>query len=85
MGVRILSDRDSDQAALFCSTTEWAFGPIFHDDGDHDADERAEAFCRWLGAREPRRMTDAELRAAYQEWRSQEAAQWTEEEAESNL
>ncbi len=48
MGCLILSDRDSQQAALYCSTTEWAFGPIFGDDREHDASERAEAFLRWL-------------------------------------
>ena len=51
MGVRILHDRDGNMAALYCSTSGFAFGPTFHDGynlNDHDAAERAEAFCRWL-------------------------------------
>lgn len=46
MGVRILTDRQSDypQAVLYCSTSDWAFGPVFNGNGEHDADERAEAF-----------------------------------------
>lgn len=85
MGVRILSDVRSEgytgtsQAVLYCSTSDWAFGPVFYGDGDHDAEERAQAFCRWLGGREPRRMSDQELQAVYSEWRAQEAAQWADE------
>lgn len=82
MGVRILYDRETNQANLYCSTSDWAFGPVFYNSNDreHDADERAEAFCRWLGAREPRRMSDSELEKAYHEWAAQEVAQWNAEE-----
>lgn len=88
MGVRILSNvrRDYEQsrhAVLYCSTSDWAFGPAFYDDDDHDADERAEAFCRWLGTRDPRGLTDAELERAYSDWRAQEPAQWAAEAAVS--
>lgn len=84
MSVRILTNvrRDDDQsrhAVLFCSTTEWAFGPVFYDDDHHDADERAEAFCRWLGTRDPRSLTDAELERAHTDWRAQESDQWKAE------
>ncbi len=48
MGCRILSDHDSQQAALYCSTSDWAFGPVFTGDREHDAVERAEAFLRWI-------------------------------------
>ena len=78
MGVRILHDTNDLLAALYCSTSEVAFGPLFHDDDNHDAVDRAEAFLRWL-KREPRRMTDAELMTAYSEWRAQETAQWQAE------
>ncbi len=51
MGVRILHDSEQGYAALFCSTSDMAFGPIFGK-GDapeyKDADERAQAFLRWL-------------------------------------
>jgi len=84
MGVRILyddgrrSDYSGSQAALYCSTSGVAFGPIFHNDKDKDADERADAFLRWLPT-DPRQFSDAELMAKYSEWLAQEAAQYAAE------
>ena len=85
MGVRILMDTSypgGSIACLYCSTSGWAFGPIFEGDDEHDGDDRAEAFCRWLGGREPRLLSDSELSALHGQWRAQEAAQWLREEAE---
>jgi len=91
MGVRILYDSKDNHAALYCSVTDWAFGPVFTKDREthRDADERAEAFCRWVyathpaGARDPRLLSDAEMQVAYSAWLAQEAAQWqAEQEAE---
>lgn len=48
MGVRILSEGTGDMACLYCSTSEVAFGPIFHTNEHNDGDERAEAFLRWI-------------------------------------
>jgi len=48
MSCQILSDGDQRHAVLYCSTSDWAFGPVFYRDDDHDADVRAEAFLRWL-------------------------------------
>ena len=99
MGCHILADHYRKQAVLYCSTTDWAFGPVFSEDEshDHDAEERAEAFLRWLattdawsafekepldtGRRDPRILTERGLQAAYQAWRAQEADQWAREEA----
>ena len=83
MGVRILHDTHSHSlntsACLYCSTSGWAFGPVFDSDDEHDGAERASAFLRWLGGREPRLLTDSELLALHGEWRAQEAAQWLKE------
>jgi hypothetical protein len=79
MGVRVLSDRNGQQAALYCSTTGVAFGPVFSDSDDHDADERADAFVRWLPL-DARRYEDAHLLRKYSEWQAQEAAQWVRED-----
>ncbi len=81
MGVRILYDSHSDMAALYCSTTDVAFGPVFSgDDSGHDANERVEAFTRWL-RQDARTFSDSELQLKYSEWLTQEPAQWAAEEA----
>lgn len=79
MGVHTI--RGDREAAMYCSTTDWAFGPVFSDTDEHDAAERIEAFLRWLGkGRDPRSYTDSELESKYSEWRAQEEAQWKAEE-----
>ena len=84
MGVRILYDDgrrrnySGSQAALYCSTSDVAFGPVFTEGYDRDADERAEAFLRWLQT-DPRRLTDSELQTKYSEWLVQETAQYAAE------
>lgn len=96
MGCHIVYDQNQNLAVLYCSTSEWAFGPVFSDEGDHDANDRAEAFCRWLGEtdtwagyekepiqtsrRDPRELTDIGLQAAYHDWLLQEADQWVRED-----
>jgi hypothetical protein len=80
MGVRILSGEDA--AILYCSTTDWAFGPVFGDRDTHTGTERAAAFLRWFKA-EPRRLNYDELEAKYSEWLAQEDAQFATEEQEA--
>lgn len=77
MSVRIL--HDDGTAALYCSTTEIAFGPLIHDETDHDAVERAEAFIRWL-PQDARHYDEKALLSLFSEWRAQEDAQWAREE-----
>lgn len=74
MGVRILYDRESEYAALYCSTRMVAFGPVFSDGDERDAEERAELFVKWL-PQDARRLSDAELLERYGDWLSQEAEQ----------
>jgi len=96
MGCHIAHDRSNHVAVLYCSTADWAFGPVFTDSDDYDADERAEAFLRWLretdawhtferepirtGRRDPRELTERGLETAYAAWRAQETDQWAREE-----
>ena len=61
MGVRILQGAEPGsaytQAVLYCSTSDWAFGPVFYGDDEHDAFDRAHMFCKWLnetGHKDPR-------------------------------
>lgn len=80
MSVHIIS---GDQiATLFCSTSDWAFGPVFYEERalGKDAAERAEAFLRWL-KRDAREFDQPDLERKYLAWLAQEAAQYRAEEA----
>ncbi len=81
MGCRIMHDREQNIAALYCSTSDIAFGPVFYDGDQWEADERAEAFCRWLKV-DPRCVDGFELERKYSEWLSQEDAQYKRENPE---
>jgi len=85
MGVRILIDADHEHAVLYCSTTDWAFGPVFREDEyDHAPEDRAELFLEWLSqfGRDARLYTDAELSSKFTDWRMQEATQWAAKDAQ---
>lgn len=62
MGVHVLEGKDGS-AVLYCSTTSWAFGPLFEDG------EAADDFLRWLKA-DPRAHDDEWLQRKHSEWLS---------------
>ena len=72
MGVRILHDDTQGMAALYCSTSDSAFGPIISKGEDHDAQERAEAFLTWLPL-DARQYEDADLEMMWSAFTRQEA------------
>lgn len=45
MAVNVLYDLREDMAVLYCSTSDWAFGPVFYGD---EADEKAISFRDWF-------------------------------------
>lgn len=63
MGVRILKQEDDGYSCMYCSTTMWAFGPIFY------KDENIEDFLLWLQT-DPRPLTNEELEIKVSEWRN---------------
>lgn len=63
MSVHILEGKEG-KAAFYCSTTDWAFGPLF------DSVEEAEAFLQWLPV-DPRKLKDSELEAKHADFRRQ--------------
>ncbi len=68
MGCRILEGENQEGAVLYCSTTGWAFGPLFEDRLD------AESFLDWLSAREtrdPRNLKDSELADYFSDFRKE--------------
>ena len=60
MGVRVI-DNGRGEAAFYCSTAMWAFGPVFEDE------EEARAFLAWLST-DPRKVPESELEAKYYEF-----------------
>ena len=63
MSVEIMRDEKNGQQIMFCNTTDWAFGPVFHDN------ESAEGFLAWLRV-DPRSLTEAELSRKVADWRA---------------
>ena len=53
MSVRIIHDHKQDMATMYCSTSMFAFGPVFHAERDLDAEERCQEFLRWLNGYSP--------------------------------
>lgn len=64
MSVCILWDDSADKAALYCTTTDWAFGPVFQ---GPEAQEQAQAFLDWLNV-DPRQLEDSVLERLYNNW-----------------
>lgn len=98
MSVRTIGD--GQQAAMYCSTTDVAFGPVFSEKNWHEPEERIESFLRWcattptwsqykplnLSSRhDPRELSEADLMRAYSDWLAQEDAQWKAEETAENV
>jgi hypothetical protein len=78
MGCRIMHDREQNIAALYCSTSDVAFGPLFNDGDFQDCYERAEAFLRWIIV-DPREYDQSQLVGCYSEWLAQEEEQYKRE------
>ena len=62
MSVQILRDTEDGSKAMYCTTTDWAFGPIFGED------EEPDEFLDWL-VTDPRKLTDPQLILKVAEWR----------------
>ena len=77
MGVRIIEDKDERMAVLYCSTTTWAFGPVFYEfaDGSLSARDMAITFIRWL-PQDARLYTQKELEDKHNEWANLNADEW---------
>jgi len=74
MGVHTLYDSEEGQAVMFCSTSGWAFGPVFKDEHAKEVPEDCEMldaralidiFLFWLQEKNPREMADTELEQHY--------------------
>ena len=82
MGCRILIGHeqgdDHDKAVLFCSTSMWAFGPVF------ESEEQAERFLKFCPV-DPRKYTNGELVMMWSEFLKEEPEIIAAEERSSNF
>ena len=65
MGVHILQNKEDDHCCFYCSTTEWAFGPVMR------SYEEAEEFENWLKPTDPRKLKDSELESKNDDFRKE--------------
>ena len=64
MSVSILHDREAHVAALYCTTSDTAFGPVFTGD---DPEGQADHFLGWL-PNDPREYPADELERLHVRW-----------------
>lgn len=69
MGVSVMYDDDRDRAALFCNTTDHAFGPAFFVDGRLEVDALREWVRETDDLRYRHHHTTEDLRAAFRDWK----------------
>jgi hypothetical protein len=84
MGIRILVDEANETAALYCSTTMSAFGPVFTESDTKDAYERAYAFLEYVDntySKDLRTFDDKEIEHLYSKFLVAEPAIYKAEEA----
>jgi len=75
MSVQIISD--GTNAAMFCDTSDWAFGPVSYAD---DPEEELQDFCGWL-PRSVRSYADqSELESLWHQFRDERDAKPDEPE-----
>ena len=82
MAAHILANSKDDQAVLYCSTTDWAFGPVFQSLPDLSASEMAQAFIDWL-PQDPRHYQDHVLESKYNKFLADEP--WKESAWDENV
>ena len=71
MGVRILEGDKGRMACFYCSTSDWAFGPVFLDYENQLAGDLAEGFFNWHKEKygtDLRLVKDSDLESRYGEW-----------------
>ena len=80
MSVRIVGNECA--AALYCSTSMWAFGPVFDRDERLmlDADQVAEIFLSWCGRADLRLMDESELQKLLGKFRA-----WIDKQTETDF
>lgn len=81
MGIHTLWD--DERAIMYCSVTDWAFGPVFFTKNGHDAVDRMELFIDWLPL-DPRKYNDNELEQKYHEFLGNEKELWAAKERETD-
>ena len=68
MAVGIMSDKYNERAVMYCTSTDWSFGPVHH--GDFNASQELQMFINSL-VRDPRELDEAVLEGRYHDFRKQ--------------
>lgn len=80
MGIQIIDN--GNEAALFDSTTMWAFGPVFESEFD------ATNFMRWVadrkGIQDVRRIGEVQLKQLHEEWQQVDWANYDPEDKDNH-
>lgn len=74
MAVCVISN--GENAALYCTSSDWAFGPVFGNDvldlsETSDPEGRAERFIKWCREKkgcDVRELSDSDMQSAYSDW-----------------
>lgn len=67
MGVQILFDQKNEIASIYCSTSDWSFGPVFYERDGIAAYQVAEGFLFWLRT-DVREFSQGQLESKYAEF-----------------
>jgi len=68
MGVRIMIDSKRRVGALYCDTSDWAFGPVFNGGDPREEIESFLGYARKQDINDVRVLNDFELRELHSRW-----------------
>lgn len=86
MSCGIISNEDDTQAVFYCTSSDWAFGPVMDDlPAYHSAYETADAFREWLPL-DPRSYDAATLEKKWCEFatNARRQAEYTRDDYEAD-
>ena len=70
MGVHVLYDEKNHQACMYCSTSEWAFGPVVYSENGRERMHQFLEYIKEKRGQDPREMQETQLEALYCDFRA---------------
>lgn len=71
MGIHILRDIEKEAACMYCSTSDFAFGPVCSEtwhDGNYDPEQILEVFMHWHGTDGIRLLAPDRMESRWEEF-----------------